>query len=257
MKTIAFFGDSFVGQYIGWLEYFCEVFEYQCLSVGKPGGDFIYSFMKWKEMNETHQEKVDVCVFAHTEGSRLFHPDKDIAITFAIANDHEKVVNLRQEKQISSLEKKQLNAAQSYYEYLYFREADNIKNILYPLGIDRFMKENNKTFKKIIHLWSFSPIQPGSFEDRLGKSRWPFSIQSGMNVKLCLKSLSELDPFNKFEEWDQRPLHFSIEHNQFISDILYTGIEKYQKKELNFEHYVGKNPTWQNYCKALEKIKKA
>jgi hypothetical protein len=253
-KTIAFFGDSFVGQYQGWIEYFCRKYSYKCLSVGKPGADPVYSFLKWKKFNETYDGIVDICIYAHTASDRLFHPDAHMPLVNNVVNDPKKY--LRTYSRLSRDEKLTLNAAKQYYNYLSFPEADSIKSIIYPLGIDRFMKENNKVFKKIIHLWSFSLFSKNRRD--LNKIEWPLKICSGMDVRLDLTNLSVLEPGNKNEKWineDTRPLHFSLESNDFIVDIINTAIEKYERQVLDFNLYTDKNSSWEDYVLALEKLK--
>ena len=82
-KTIAFFGDSFVGIFQGWVEELCKKNDYECVHIGKPGADPIYAFEQWDKFNSSGQ-KADICIYAHTGVERLYHPDKDTGITNGI-----------------------------------------------------------------------------------------------------------------------------------------------------------------------------
>ena len=254
-KTVAFFGDSFVGKYEGWLKFFCENYNYECLHVGKPGADPIYSFEKWKTFNENFQGSVDICVYAHTEPSRLYHPDSNIGITAGVAADPPKL-----HRKLIDNDYEYLKAASDYFKYLVFGNAESLKSILYPMGIDRYIEDNNRVFKKIIHLWSFAPIRKykPDLKGWAAESSWPFQMKTGMNIILDLTNLSASEPgYIAENKFDHRPLHFSLEYSWLLPEIINTAIKNYADGAcLDFQPYVNEYSAWKDYIEAYNKIKK-
>lgn len=253
-KTIAFFGDSFVGKYEGWVKHFCETYNYECLHTGKPGADPIYSFEKWKEFNESCQEQVDVCVYAHTEPSRLYHPDPTMGITSGVAADPPKLV-----RKLTDKDYEYFKAASGYYRHLIFSNAEQLKAMLFPMAIDRYIEEHNRVFKKIIHIWSFAPVREyAGLNGWTAKSSWPFEMKSGMNIILDLSNLSAAEPGYIMEQkFDHRPLHFSQEYSWFVPAILNTAITYYgQGDSLDFRSLVNEHSTWDDYIAAHTTIKR-
>lgn len=254
-KKVAFFGDSFVGKYEGWLKHFCVNFNYDCIHTGKPGSDPIYAFEKWKEFNETYEGTVDVCVYAHTEPSRLYHPDPDMGITSGVAADPPKLV-----RKITDKDYEYFKAASGYFRHLIFSNAEILKSILFPMAIDRYIEEHNRVFKKIIHIWSFAPER--KYKEGLvgwtAVSTWPFDMRSGMNVILDLTNLSAAEPgYQPKLKFDHRPLHFSIEHSWFPAEIVNTAITYYdQVKSLDYRPFVNEYSTWDDYIAAHNKLKR-
>lgn len=252
-KTVAFFGDSFVGNFEGWIKHFCVNYNYTCLHTGKPGADPVYSFEKWKYFNETYQDQVDFCVYAHTEPNRLYHPEPDMGITSGTAADPPKLIN-----KITDPNYSYWKAACQYYKHLVFPQAEDLKALLFPMAIDRYLEENNRVFKKIIHIWSFAPIR--RYAGKSGWtaiSSWPFDMKSGMNIILDLSNLSAAEPGYRMErQFDHRPLHFSLEYSWFVPEILNTAITYYDKNgSMDFRPLVDENSTWDDYIKAHKIIK--
>lgn len=254
-KTVAFFGDSFVGKYEGWLQHFCEIYGYECLHVGKPGADQFYSLEKWIEFNNLHEDmSVDLCVYAHTESHRLYHSDPKLPLTSGVVRNYTRMGPWTDEQKLV------FKAAEQYYLYLYFSRIGDLKGIVVPMGIDQYINQNNKVFKKIIHIWGFAPIRmhDGISEDHyFARTTWPFEMISGMNIKLDLSNLSFADPNNKKQKIDSRPLHFSRRYSPFVSEILATAVKFYEKgRIIDFSPYIiQSNPTWEDYVDAFEQIK--
>lgn len=247
MKTIAFFGDSFVAKNEGWIEYFCKKENYQVRHIGKTGSDVIYPFEKWLEVNSS-KEVIDVCVYCHTSASRLYHPDYDVPLTEGVVEGVHKNIFTTKYKKESSV----MQAAQNYYLYLDFATANEIKSVIIPMGIDRYMKEHNTTFLKIIHLWSFAPNRYGQKETK--NVHWPFELVSGVNVKLDLSNLSSVEPGKIKEDFDSRPLHFSPFAYTFMSDLLSLAINSDEKPVIDFS-FLSEDSRWDDYQEVLEKYK--
>ncbi len=258
-KTVAFFGDSFVGKYEGWVELFCKNYGYDCLHVGKFGADPIYPFEKWKSFNENFEGSVDVCVYSHTEPSRLFHPDPKIGITSGFAAEPGECIKMLKAANVNNYEE-YTKAVSKYYLYLVYDQAEKIKSVLFPLGVDRYIEDNNRVFKKIIHLWSFAPKRTyvPNLKGWTAKSDWPLTMKTGMNVILDLTNLSEAEPeYKLIGPFDQRPLHFSNEYSWLPSQILNTAVEYYvDGGSLDFRPLVSEYSTWDQYVEAYNKIKK-
>lgn len=254
-KTVAFFGDSFVGKYEGWVQTFCENYQYNCLHVGKPGADPLYVFEKWKLFNETYNNDVDICIYAHTEPTRLYHPDADMGITAGVVSHHPKFLS-----KLTDDNYEYLKAASSYFKHLVFGNVESLKSIIFPLGIDRYIEDNNRVFKKIIHLWSFAPVRTykNDLKGWTAKSSWPFSMKTGMNIILDMTNLSASDPEYIVEnKFDHRPLHFSLNYSWLVPEIIQTAIENYTEGgNLDFRSYVDEYSTWNNYIEAYNNIKK-
>jgi hypothetical protein len=253
-KTIAFFGDSFVGKYEGWVKHFCLTYDYECLHIGKPGADPVYPFEKWKTFNETYEGEVDVCVYAHTEPSRLYHPSETMGITSGVASDPPKLFRKLVDKDYFYFK-----AAADYFKHLVFGNAEMLKSILFPMGIDRYIEENNRVFKKIIHIWSFAPER--RYREGLtgwsAVTAWPFDMRTGMNVILDLSNLSAAEPNYVIEQWDHRPLHFSHEYSHFVPEIIDTAINHYKDGgSLDFRPLVNEFSTWDDYVTAYNILKR-
>lgn len=256
-KTVAFFGDSFVGKYEGWLKHFCLTYHYDCLHTGKPGADPVYPFEKWKDFNETYQGEVDVCVYAHTEPSRLYHPDPAMGITSGTAADPPKL-----HRKLTDKDYEYFRAASGYYRYLIFGNAEILKGILFPLGVDRYIEKYNRVFKKIIHIWSFAPDRRHSkgLTGWTAKSEWHCCdvMNSGMNVILDLSNLSAAEPnYIQTEQFDHRPLHFSHEYSWAVPQIIDTAIEHYSKGgALDFRPLINEYSKWDDYLAAHTTLKR-
>jgi len=258
-KNIAFFGDSFVGDYAGWIKEFCTENNYRCIHLGKPGSDNIYPFEKWKKFNETHNQHVDVCVYAHTECFRIYNRHSQVGINFLTAFDDvssEWVSN-------GYVSKDYLNAVRDYFKFVLDTNDADMRSILIPLGIDRYMNEYNKVFEKIIHIWSFAPnrIYPENNNGSMTvacESTWHITnMLSGANIILDLSNLAAVDPdINIVNGRCQRPLHFSSTVSPFVSEIIKTAV-LYYKKDLviDFRPYVDQNSVYNDYLNALKKIK--
>lgn len=258
--TIAFFGDSFVGKYEGWIEELCKLNNYECVHIGKPGADAIYSFEKWDIFNKSGK-KADICIYSHTSSERLYHPDSCFGLTNGVVAA---MATNKMELPPIYNSRKTINAAHEYYTYLSFERADSYKAIIIPIGIDKLMVENNVAFGKIIHLWSFA-----QYKGKFRNGNWPadadwslINTESGTNVLLDLSSASFAEPgFILPDPYDHRPNHFSNSANKFMCDLLKFAIEKTNfasntKAVLDFRPYLKIDNTWNGYSSALEKIKR-
>jgi hypothetical protein len=250
MKTVAFFGDSFVGKKEGWIEYFSLHNDYQIEHIGKTGGDYIYALEKWDRVNR-NQKLIDLCVYAHTHTSRLYHPDPLVPLTSGV------VAGMLEGKfRDSKLDKNDpvIQAAMNYYLYLDFPSAASIRNTALIMGADRFIKENNVSFVKIIHLWSFAPHRVNNDEVLQQEVGWPFEMHTGVNVKLDLCNLSRVEPGFVDEEFDPRPLHFSPFAYQFMSDLIMVASKADDGTVIDFSH-VSTKSKWRDYVDILETYK--
>lgn len=248
MKTVAFFGDSFVAKHEGWIEYFCRHEDYKTVHVGKTGGDPIYAFERWIDFNNKNKV-VDLCVYAHTSVSRLYHPDPDVPLTEGV------VEGVLADEFKTKFTKKDITikAAADYYLHLDNTKANHLKSLIVPMGIDRYIKENNTTFVKIIHLWSFSPYMNIMTKD-CPVDVWPFEMTSGTNIKLDLQKLSMVEPGYIDEKFDSRPLHFSPFAYKFMTDLIKVAIKADDATSLDFKHLSKRK--WREYEEVLENYKK-
>jgi hypothetical protein len=250
MKQIAFFGDSFVAHNEGWIEYFCQRNNYECVHTGKTGADPIFTIEDWIAVNNK-KELIDVCIYAHTSASRLYHPDRSVPLTEGVVAG---IID-GSFKSVITKNSPLVTAAQSYYLNLDYQSANEIKSTIIPLGVDRYIQENNTTFMKVIHLWSFAPSRV--FDKRLNSHTvsWPFTMESGTNVLLDLLSLSNVEPGFVEHVFDSRTLHFSPDAYEFFNDLMKASIAT-TSREIDFRKYVTPNSTWDNYVDALAQIKK-
>lgn len=247
MKTVAFFGDSFVAKYEGWIEYFCRHEEYKTVHVGKNGGDPIYAFERWVDFNNK-SKVVDLCIYAHTSVSRLYHPDADVPLNEGVVEGV-----LRNEFKTKLDEKDVIfKAAADYYLHLDNTKANWFKSIIVPMGIDRYIRENNTTFVKIIHLWSFAPFLNNMTKD-CELNAWPFEMTSGVNIKLDLHKLSCVEPGYIEEKFDTRPLHFSPLAYNFMANLIRVAIKAEDGTALDFKHFTKRK--WREYENVLENYK--
>jgi hypothetical protein len=259
-KTIAFFGDSFLGKCEAWLELLCNENDYECVHIGKPGADPIYVFEQWNNFNNSG-EKADICIYAHTGPERIYHPSPIMGLTNGVVDA---MINNKIPLPAIENSLQTIKAAHLFYNYLSFESSDNARAIIIPHGIDRVMKQTNKSFKKIIHLWSFAQFRinhrPPSW---VADSTWFLvNLESGSNVLLDLSNLSAIEPgfLIKPPGFDPRPCHFSKESWNFIKDIVNLAIEKTDfennvKTNIDFRPYVNIDSTWNNYVNAFDIIK--
>ena len=256
-KKIAFFGDSFVGGYEGWIEVFCKQHNFECVHVGKYGADQIYPFVQWQKLNDTYEGKIDVCVYSHTDAHRLFHEDLSVNINHnTLYGNKDKLDNWLNSGLVTH---QYINAAKDYFKYLQHPLETKMRNLLIPIGIDKFINDNNRVFDKIVHLWSFAQNREYVYKNITWKANttWYFDIVSGMNIILDLTNLSASEPqFQLIDGFCRRPLHFSLENSDFLCDILHTAIKYYEKgSSLDFRPYINIDSNWNDYVEALRKIK--
>lgn len=259
-KTIAFFGDSFLGKRESWIELLCEENNYECVHIGKPGADPIYVFEQWNNFNNS-ESLADICIYAHTGPERVYHPSKHAGLTQRVV---ESMINNRIPLPSIENSSKTIKAAHYFYSYLRFDSADHVKSTVFPVGIDQIMKQTNKSFKKIIHLWSFAQFRTNHRPQRwLSESTWSLvNLESGSNVLLDLSNLSGVEPgwYDPSVGFDQRPCHFSKESWNFVKDIVELAIEKTDfennvKTNIDFRPYVNIDSNWQDYLNAFDTIK--
>jgi hypothetical protein len=250
-QTIAFFGDSFVGGYFGWIEDLCEKNNYQCLNIGKMGADPIFVIEEWDKFNNSGQA-ADVCIYAHTCTTRLYYPDKNIPFTQG------NIEAMFHGYPPTHLPKKHpaVIAAKHYYDHLDFESANRLKTKIIPMGVDRYIEETNKAFKKIIHMWSFAPYRyDKDLKTDVSDSSWGFDMHSGTNIVLDFANLSIVEPGWVSAQWDSRPNHFSKKADSFIIDLMLTAIAQTPGTKLDFMQYINKSSKWEDYVDALKKIK--
>jgi hypothetical protein len=257
-KTIAFFGDSFLGNLGGWVAVLCKKHDYQCVHIGKSGADPIYVFEQWDKFNRSGQ-KADICIYAHTGVERLYHPDKAAGLTNGVVE-----AMVKNEIPLFPIEnsRKTIKAAHDYYTYLNFEAADGMRTKIIPLGIDKLMKDTNVAFGKIIHIWSFAQHRYNfSNNNWTADSSWSLSnTVSGSNILLDLSTLSSVEPGFKHERFDSRVNHFSNRVNPFMCGLMEFAIEQTdfasdKKVVVDFRPYVDRNSQWKDYLDAFEKIK--
>lgn len=250
-QTIAFFGDSFVGGELGWIEYLCKYKNYQCVNIGKKGADPIFVIEEWNEFNKSGKT-ADICIYAHTCTTRLYHPDKEIPFTQG------NIEAMFYGYPPTHLPKKhpQVIAAKHYYDHLDFSSANHMRTKIIPMGVDRLISDTNKSFNKIIHMWSFAPYRydKDPITD-IAETSWGFDMKSGTNIILDFANLSIVEPGKVPVKWDQRPNHFSDKAAPFIVDLMLTAIAQPLGTELDFTPYVTKSSKWEDYVDALKKIK--
>jgi hypothetical protein len=257
-KRIAFFGDSFVGNYNGWIKKLCIENEYECVHIGKNGSDNLYPFEQWKKFNENYNHYVDICVYAHTECHRLYNRHPKVGLNSSTS------FNTVSAEWVAKgyISNDYLKAVRDYYRFVLDDNEADMKSTLIPLGVDRYMNENNNLFEKIIHIWSFAqqriyPPNTPSSVSATAKSIWNMDIISGANIVLDLSNLSAVDPdINVVNGMCQRPLHFSSTATPFVCELLETAIAFYKKGlVIDFRPYVDERSVWNDYIEAFKKIK--
>lgn len=259
-KTIAFFGDSFLGKFESWLELLCNENDYECVHVGKPGADTLYVFEQWNNFNNSGKT-ADICIYAHTGYERIYHPSPILGLTSGVVDA---MIKNKLPLPLIENSSQTIKAADLFYKYLSFESSDHVRAIIIPSGIDRVMKQTNKSFKKIIHLWSFAQFRQNHRPPNwVAESTWSLvNLESGSNVLIDLSNLSAIEPgFSPpTAGFDQRPCHFSEKSWNFIKDVVELAIEKTDfendvKHNLDFRPYVNIDSTWDNYVNAFNIIK--
>lgn len=259
-KTIAFFGDSFLANYRGWIEELCKKNNYECIHLGKPGADPIYVFEQWDKFNCSGQ-KADICIYAHTGSERIYHPDSSASLTNGVV-----AAMIENNIDLPPIEnsRKTIKAAHDYYTYLSFGSADTLRSTIIPLGIDKQMKISNVSCGKIIHIWSFAQHRCNFSNDNwTADASWNLiNTESGSNILIDLSSLSSVEPcFIKGTRFDSRPNHFSNAANTFMSSLLDFTINKTnfavdEKAVIDFRPYINRDSKWHDYLISFEKLKK-
>ena len=250
--TIAFFGDSFVGGYAGWIEYLCKKNNYECINLGKPGADPIFVIEEWDRFNKSGQT-ADICVYAHTCTTRLYYPDKSVPFT---QGNIEAMFYGYPPKHLPKKHPAVI-AAKHYYDHLDFPSANIMRTKIVPMGVDRYISDTNKSFSKIVHMWSFAPHRINKESNRdVAESSWGFDLYSGTNIVLDFANLCAIEPGSSENiKMDQRPNHFSKYATKFVYDVMSTAIAQPMGTKLDFTPYVNKESTWEDYKEALKKIK--
>lgn len=251
-QTIAFFGDSFVGANFGWVRELSETYKFVNVHIGKPGADPIFVIEEWDKFNNSGQT-ADVCIYAHTCTDRLYYPDKNIPFT---QGNVEEMFYGYSSKHLSKKHPAVI-AAKHYFDHLNFVSANRMRAKIFPIGVDQYISETNKAFKKIIHMWSFAPQREDIRDPRADVSEvsWGFDMHSGTNIVLDFANLSIVEPGRVPMKWDDRPNHFSAKASPFIIDLMLTAIAQPQGTKIDFTPYVSKASKWEDYVEAFRKIK--
>ena len=255
-KTIAFFGDSFCGQYDGWIESYCKQNNLQCIHIGKRGGDPLYVLNSWLTFHNSFpnpQQHIDYCIYFHTESSRIYHPSPKIGLTTGVI---EAVSNRQLHDPNLNPHDPMMKAARDYNRYLNFPEIVDLKNVIASIAADRIIGETNRLFNRVIQFWSFAPVRRHEYKksrrNGIPISEWPYRLRTGTEVILDLANLSIVEPGNPNVNWDTRPLHFSEQATEFMHTLLDTAINS--DRALDFRNYVDENSVWEDYVRALEQI---
>lgn len=259
-KTIAFFGDSFLGKLEGWLKVLCKENNYKCVHIGKPGADPIYVFEQWNNFNRSGQ-LADICIYAHTGPERIYHPSKHAGLIQGVV---ESMIENNIDLPPIENSRKTVKAAHDYYTYLSFSSADTLRSTIIPLGIDKQMKISNVSCGKIIHIWSFAQHRCNFSNDNWSAdASWSLiNTESGSNILIDLSNLSTAEPnFIKDIRFDSRPNHFSNAANTFMSSLLDFTINKTnfavdEKAVIDFRPYINRDSRWHDYLISFEKLKK-
>lgn len=253
-KTIAFFGDSYVAKWPGsWMEHICEKNNYECLHLGKLGADPYFVLESWLKFNDSGQ-RADICVYAHTEVGRIYHPSQHVPLTWGCISA---TVN---KKMSMIIDQKAVQAAYDFLTHFSFVEEYNIKSQIIPRGIDRYIAEKNRAFDKIIHLWSFAPARPNKeFHNSPADSTWGFEMNSGVNVMLDLSNITRVEPGYPEDignRKDPRANHFSPLAFDFLNDIVTFAASVPNGTQLGPGKTLDRNSKWHDYLVAWEQIKK-
>lgn len=259
-KTIAFFGDSFLGNLGGWAEALCKKNNYECVNIGKSGADPIYVFEQWDKFNSSGKT-ADICIYAHTGPERLYHPEKAAGLTNGVV-----AAMVNNEMPLFPIEnsRRTIKAAHDYYTYLNFGTADTIRSKIIPLGIDKLMKDTNVAFGKIIHIWSFAQYRYNFANNNwTADCSWTLTdTDAGSNILLDLSTLSAVEPgFIPNEKFDSRTNHFSNKANPFMCELMEftianTDFASDKKVVVDFRPYVNRDSRWNEYLDAFKKIKR-
>lgn len=252
MKKIAFFGDSFVGSNDGWISYLCQKDEYECVHIGKPGADPIFVIEEWDKFNNSGQT-ADICIYAHTCTTRLYYPDKSVPFT---QGNIEAMYYGYPPKHLPKSHPAVI-AAKHYYDHLDFGSANTMRTKIVPMGVDQYISQTNKAFKKIIYMWSFAPYRSDKDpKTDIAEPSWGFDLHYGTNIVLDFANLCLIEPRPvQNVKQDPRPNHFSSKATGFIYDLMSTAILQPQGTKIDFTPYVNKSSTWNDYVDALKKIK--
>lgn len=272
-KKIAFFGDSFATFYAGWIKSLTQEMNLVLTQLGKPGNDQLHAFERWQALHDNFPTEIDYCVYFHTEANRPYCPNIATGLTAGI------LINAIQDNNDIPHEimyhfnfnvEEAMKFMKAHYDYmLYARDPNeaNLKSMLIPMAIDRYMKERNTRFKKILHMWSFAPMRETSGPGRgwsSARSTWPFNIESGSNVMLDMSTLSYLDPtltaedrdnIEKGQFRDYRPNHFGDGANWFVHNIVKYMLEQEGNVVVDFSPHINPDSVWTDYTNAWKTIK--
>lgn len=267
-KVITFFGDSFVAMNSTWISDLCLDLKLDCRHLGKPGADPYYAFGRFKEVNNTYKKTIDYCIYAHTEVSRPYVESNRCSLNYGLLYRYINKLEPIPKDLSDQFTKEELQAIFTYYTKVTTPKlTDHISDVV-PLGIDRYIKENNKIFKKIVHIWGFAPKRYDPVPDTnhwvSARPEWPFDMISGSNLILDLSNLSYLDLDDSKKELlkkenngfiDQRPNHFTGKGREFMKDVIKTMLLWDGDNIVDFRPYINSKSTMNDYFDAWNTIK--
>lgn len=223
MRTVGFFGDSFVqdlqsGTYISQL---IEKLKLQVVNLGIGGSSIEDTILK--QFSSHEKNPPNICIFCWTGEGRLYHPK--IRNLNAISVD----------RMIKDDPKNGLyKAASLYYSYLYDLEASRFRYSSMLAYFDRIVLSNLSPEIQVIHLWSFGQAD-GWQEDTYSPNNiiYPYRFTTGVEIRPSLVALATFDrPIDEINN-DTCNNHLNNEEkNRYLYAWIVKALKNYEKGSL-------------------------
>jgi hypothetical protein len=208
-KTIGFFGDSFCSEirnhhsiwynYDTYMKKLADHYDATVVNVGHGGCSIWDTLLLQLNPLIEKNEVPDICVFVWTIPGRLFNR-KIRRLNSTDVNEKFFLFN-----------KNIINAAKTFYTYLYDNEKENIEYVALLRYIDQIVLPSLPASTKIVHLWTAGTTNWSMESIRPSKTTYPYKWNCGSEIRPSLLSLSLYDNDISILSTDHRANHLDGE----------------------------------------------
>lgn len=233
--TIGFFGDSFCHYRNIWekntyIDMVAEELDLEVINLGIPGSSIEDAILLQFRELEKNFNVPDICVFCWTDLHRIYNKE--------IRDINASTVNrYKNDKSISGIKRKIMDASQTYYSLLYDHDWHELRHtsMIYYFNNVLLDKYPNT---KIINLWSLAHIKNYTTDSRKDftpeNEKYPLRFNRGVEIRPSLMALSMIDPDCPDDlEKERRSNHLGHQSvNRFLADTIIDAIKNYESGKL-------------------------
>jgi len=213
IKTIGFFGDSFVADKSEgtWLKQLADHYSARITHVGIVGSSVGDLIVNQFGMEQKRRTVPDVAVFVWTNSARLYHSQ---------------IRNITPERSLAGLRNTKeavWSAARDYYLHLYDQRFHELSLVALAHYFDKMVLPLLPDLR-IVHLWAFADGGKGGVP-----VSYPYTFTTGVEIRPPLVSISRESRDHKDDFIDTSPNHMNTEEkNQRVFNMVREAIEQQQ-----------------------------